>query len=117
MLFRTSIAYCQNTTVKPIWNCTRDAAAKKNKPTPPKASNPLPSSIPQFPPPEKKNRNKSQKSSGAAAGSDTKLNFFQKQAKGKQQCLIHAVNNVLGANVFVLAHFKAASKKAGKERT
>ncbi|GMI59471.1 hypothetical protein ScalyP_jg4578 [Parmales sp. scaly parma] len=111
----------QNETKRPIKRRikkeTNVPAAKKNKPTPPKASNPLPSSIPQFPPPEKKNRNKSQKSSGAAAGSDTKLNFFQKQAKGKQQCLIHAVNNVLGANVFVLAHFKAASKKAGKERT
>ena len=30
---------------------------------------------------------------------------------------MHAVNNVIGADVFMLAHFKAASKKAGKERT
>ena len=134
MLFRTSIAYCQNTTEanmdlmeswreiehrtikRRIKKETNAPAAKKNKPTPPKASNPPPpSSILQFPPPNNKKRKKSQNS--PAAGSDTKLDFFQKQAKGKQQCLIHAVNNVLGADVFMLAHFKAASKKAGKERT
>ena len=79
MLFRTFIAYCQitteadmdlyerwreieqNETIRPIKRRikreTSAPAAKKNKPTPPKASNPPPSSIPQFPqfpPPIKK---------------------------------------------------------------